>query len=167
MIKKWPKVAVKFYEQYKVDESFQSIIHKILEIYEQYQKDLENIETQLQENVLASQNEPLLQQSATQNDKSLQIETALILEESLQTQQPSDSMDPLMSPTQIKCELSQRKSSFSEKSVYIIDKSPEKPIIIEDSILIQASSQPGTDDESILGKAERKACQDLHELRFE
>lgn len=197
-----------------MDESFQSIIHKILEIYEQYQKDLETFEThqtedaivlqqsstetdelvrpdkslqieeafvlkethQLQDNLIASHPEDVivLKQSTETDglvgsDESLQIEAAFVLEETLLSQQifqQSDSLDPLMTSTKIKTELSKRECSY-ENSVFIIDQSPEKPIVIEESFVIGLGSQTIDTDESIIGKAERKACKRLDDLQYD
>lgn len=198
-----------------MDESFQSIIHKILEIYEKYQIELETIEThqtedaivlqqsstetdelvrpdkslqieeafvlkethQLQDNLIASHPEDVIvhKQSSTEteglvgSDESLQIEAAYVLEETLLSQQifqQSDSLDPLMTSTKIKKELSKRECSY-ENSVFIIDQSPEKPIVIEESFVIGLGSQTIDTDESIIGKAERKACKRLDDLQYE
>lgn len=174
-VNKWSTFAVKFYEKYKVDESFQSIIHNILELYEQYQKELETVE---KEDAIVPQ--PILQQSSTETDelispdKSLQIEEAFVLEEALisqpilhQQQSYSNSMDPLMSSTIIKEELSERIFCSYDDSVAIIELSPEKPIVIEDSFVIGFNSQTNDTEESIIGKAEREARKGLDDLQFE
>lgn len=122
----------------------------------------------------APQKDDGLQQSSTDElaspNESLQIEQAYVMEETLLSQQiiqQCDSLDPLMSSTQIKTESSERQCSSYENSVFIIDESPEIPITIEDSFLIGQDSQTPDTEESIIGKAEREACKRLDELQYE
>lgn len=133
MREKWQKVSVKFYERYKVDKSFQTIIHETISVYESHQNNPETGAPKTEKKKVVIDSSP---SEGPQIEQAFLLEPTLFSQNTQQVMHETASVDPLMSSIVIKSEPDLNFSSY-ENSVCIIEQPPDEPIIIKDSFRIE------------------------------